>query len=206
MYDLQRLRTALQGDLPGHDRFLRLSGYRRPDIEEARAQEPPPRESAVMIALFPQDGRLHTLLMLRPTYDGVHSGQVGFPGGKHEPGDASLEHTARREFMEETGSRAVLEVIGRLTPMYIPPSRLVVTPFIGTTADIGPLAPEPYEVAALIPTPLERLLGDDVKLGQQYVHVMGGRLKVPYFDVQGHAVWGATAMMIAELRTLWGAS
>lgn len=201
--DLARLRSALKGPLPGHDRFLELSGYKRPDLERARAMDPPPRESAVLALIYPREQVLHTLLMLRPTYPGVHSAQVGFPGGKQEPGDRSLEHTARREFKEETGADPQVEVLGSLTPIYIPPSGLLVTPFLGWTRDLGDLRPDPREVAALIETPLDGLLrGDIIKQRDQFVQLLGRTIKVPYFEVQGHVVWGATAMMIAELREL----
>ena len=126
---IEQLRGALQRPLPGHDGFLELSGYKRMDIERARQQDPPPRESAVLAMLFPKQGELHCLLMLRPEYDGVHSGQVAFPGGKREGSDTSLMHTALREFAEETGADTTgVDVLGALSPVYIPPSRMLVDP------------------------------------------------------------------------------
>lgn len=198
------LRLELRKPLPGHDGFLELSGYKRPDLEAARRQDPPPRESAVLALLYPKDGVPHILLMLRPTYDGVHSGQVAFPGGRREPGDASLEATALREFTEETGaSVGNVEVLGALSPVYIPPSRSLVTPYIGVVAQLGTVEPDPREVAQLIEAPLELLLRDDIlKHREQYIAIMGRAVEIPYFDVMGQVVWGATAMMIAELREL----
>ncbi|HRH69630.1 MAG TPA: CoA pyrophosphatase [Flavobacteriales bacterium] len=201
---IQHLRLVLQGSLPGHDAFLELSGYKRPDVERARQQDPPPRESAVLALLYPKSGELHCLLMLRPQYDGVHSGQVAFPGGKREPGDASLQHTALREFMEETGAdTSDVEVLGTLSTVYIPPSRMLVTPFVGYMERSGPWAPDPTEVARLIETPLSALLRDDIlKRRDQYIAIMGRTVEIPYFDVDGETVWGATALMIAELREI----
>ncbi|MBK6830772.1 MAG: CoA pyrophosphatase [Flavobacteriales bacterium] len=130
----RHLRAELGKPLPGHDGFLELSGYKRPDLDAARRQDPPPRESAVLALIYPKDDLPHILLMLRPTYEGVHSGQVAFPGGRREPDDASLHATALREFTEETGaSVANIEVLGVLSPVYIPPSRSLVTPYIGVT-------------------------------------------------------------------------
>jgi 8-oxo-dGTP pyrophosphatase MutT (NUDIX family) len=206
MDELVRLRTALRSPLPGHDAFVEVSGYKRPDMDQVLAMDPPPRESAVLIAVYPELGSYHTLLMLRPAYDGVHSGQVSFPGGRREPGDASLEATALREFSEETGSMAPVEVLGTLSPVFIPPSHSLVTPFVGFVPALGDLRPDPREVAELIHTPLQLLLEAELKYGEQYVQVMRARLKVPYFDVQGHVVWGATAMMVAELRALMGSA
>jgi len=201
---VQRIRTALSAPLPGHDGFMVFSGYPRPDVQSAMAQQPPPRESAVLVLLYPKDDVLHTLLMLRPTYDGVHSAQVGFPGGKRETGDETLMHTALREFGEETGAWDTrIEVLGPLSPVYIPPSRSLVTPYVGFAERLGTLMPDPREVELLIETPVDRLLEDEaLKRGSRLIRVLGSDRDVTYFDVQGHVVWGATAMMLAELREL----
>lgn len=201
---VERLRAQLTAPLPGHDRFLELSGYKRPDIERAMRLDPPPRESAVLALLYPKQDELHCLLMLRPQYEGVHSGQVSFPGGKREAADASIQHTALREFMEETGAETSgIDVLGALSPVYIPPSRMLVTPFVGYAERIGPWSPDPKEVARLLEVPLQFLLRNDIlKRREQFIQVMGGNVEIPYFDVQGEVVWGATALMIAELREL----
>jgi len=201
---MDRLRRALQAPLPGHDAFLRFSGYPRPRIEDVLAQDPPPRESAVLALLYPRGDRPHTLLMRRPTYPGVHSGQVSFPGGRREPSDPDLAHTALREFMEETGAHGTpVELIGPLSPVYIPPSRSLVTPYVGIAEHLGDLAPDPHEVDHLIEAPLDLILHPEVmKRGPQYIRSLGHARDIAYFDVEGHVVWGATAMMLAELREL----
>jgi 8-oxo-dGTP pyrophosphatase MutT (NUDIX family) len=199
-----RLQRSFTQELPGHDAFLRMSGYPRPDLDAVRRMDPPPRESAVLAMLYERAGQAHVLLMLRPEYDGVHSGQIAFPGGRREPEDPDLLHTALREFREETGSMpAGLLHLGSLSPVYIPPSRSLVTPFVAAVDELGPLSPDPREVAALIEAPVALLLRDDIlRTGDRHVQVMGRTMQVPYFDVHGHMVWGATAMMIAELRAL----
>lgn len=199
-----RLRSAFAGPLPGHDGFLELSGYKRPDLEAARRSQPPPRESAVLVLIYPKDNRAHTLLMQRPDYEGVHGGQVSFPGGRWEEGDADLRATATREFAEEVGaSAAEAEVLGALTPVYIPPSRSLVTPYVAIAQRMGPFAPDPREVAELIEAPLALLLDATIlKQREQHIAIMGRSVTIPYFDVRGRVVWGATAMMIAELREL----
>ncbi len=201
---LENLRVALSGPLAGHEELLALSGYSRLDIERARALDPAPRESAVLALLYPKESTLHCLLMVRPIYDGVHSGQVAFPGGKREPGDPSLKETALREFHEETGADPKeVEVLGALTPVYIPPSRMIVTPFVGFVEEIGPWQPDPLEVARLIEAPLVELLRDDIlKKRDQYIEIMGRTVEIPYFEVNGEVVWGATALMLSELREL----
>lgn len=201
---LERLRTGLGGTLPGHDRFLELSGYKRPDLERARQLDPPPRESAVLALLYPKQEVLHLLLMVRPTYDGVHSGQISFPGGKREPADPDLAYTALREFGEETGAEThSIELLGELSSIYIPPSRTLVTPYVGHATNIGPWKPDTKEVAKLLEVPLMDVLRNDIlKRREQFIQVMGRSVEIPYFDLQGEVVWGATAMMIAELREL----
>jgi len=201
---VEKLREAWNSPLPGHEAFMMFSGYKRPDIEAVMAQQPPPRESAVLALLYPKDDVLHTLLMLRPTYDGVHSGQVAFPGGRREPEDVDLERTALREFGEETGAWDTrIEILGPLSPVYIPPSRSLVTPFVAFAENLGTLSPDPHEVQLLIEAPVSRLLEKDVmKRGPLHVPALGRTTEVAYFDVEGHVVWGATAMMIAELREL----
>lgn len=203
---LEGLRRVLSEPLPGHDRFMAMSGYERPDVEEALKREPAPRESAVLAMLYPREGMLHTLLMVRPEYDGVHSGQVSFPGGKREEHDADLQATALREFGEETGARPdQVHVLGAMSRVYIPPSRMLVTPFLAYTPSLGVLRPDPEEVAALVEAPLREVLREDIlRFRMQELGAGGIRMRVPYFDIRGQVVWGATAMMIAELRELFG--
>jgi 8-oxo-dGTP pyrophosphatase MutT (NUDIX family) len=200
----RRLRHSLSGPLPGHDAFLELSGYKRPDLEAARRADPPPRMSAVLALMYEKQSVAHALLMLRPEYAGVHSGQVSFPGGRQEEDDADLVATALREFSEETGAASAgIEVLGALTPVYIPPSRSLVTPYIGIAQQAGPFAPDPREVAELIEAPLALLLRDDIlKRREQHIAILGRSVEIPYFDVQGRVVWGATAMMLAEMREM----
>ncbi len=201
---VKRLQGAFGEGLPGHDDLLRMSGHPRSDREAVRSMQPAPRESAVLALIYPRQEQAHVLLMLRPEYDGVHSGQVAFPGGHREPDDTDLLHTAIREFREETGApTAAMQHLGSLTPVYIPPSNSLVTPFVAAADELGVLSPDPREVAALIEAPLALLLRDDtLRMGDRHVHAMGRVLRVPYFDVKGHMVWGATALMIGELRAL----
>lgn len=201
-----QLRHALSGPRPGLTAFMALSGYPRPSLEAALAQKPAPRESAVLILLHPVAGQDHTLLMRRPVYAGVHSGQIAFPGGKREQDDADLHATALREFHEETGAdTSGFEVIGDLSRIHIPPSSTIVTPVVAWCDRLGPLQPDPREVDLLMDVPLADLLRDDI-LHQKPIRMGldGQEHLAAYWEVQGQTVWGATALMIAELRTLLG--
>lgn len=175
-------------------------------MEAALGLQPPPRESAVLILVYPLNGIDHTLLMRRPVYKGVHSGQIGFPGGKREPSDRSLQDTALREFREETGATTVeFQVVGKLSQVYIPPSRTVVTPMVAWAPALGAVHPDPHEVAALLDVPVDDLLRDDILRRKSIPMGIGGMERMAaYWQVQGQVVWGATALMIAELRAILG--
>lgn len=190
--------------MPGQEAFAALSGYPRPSVEAALALDPPPRESAVLVLIHPAHGVDHTLLMQRPVYEGVHSGQIGFPGGKRESGDRDLHATALREFTEETGAdTSAFLIVGELSRIHIPPSRTLVTPVVAWCAEMGPLRPDPREVESLLDVPLAELMRDDIlKQRSMLLGSPGQEFNVAYWDVLGKVVWGATAMMIAELRAV----
>jgi len=201
---LGKLRTGLQGPLPSHDGFLEQAGYKRADLDASLEEDTAPRESAVLALIYPRPAGLFTLLMLRPEYDGVHAGQVSFPGGRREAKDTDLRATALREFREETGiGTQGIEHLGALSRVYIPPSRSLVSPFVAYSPELGPARPDPREVQALIEAPLADLLKEDViQHRDQFIPIAGRVARVPYFELAGHVVWGATAMMLWEIREL----
>lgn len=198
------LRDALARDLPGHEGFLAMAGWRTEAIEEARRRDGTPRESAVLVLLHPAENTVRTTLIVRPHYEGVHSGQVAFPGGRREAGDKDMQATALRETEEEIGvpGRSV-EVIGTLSTLYIPPSRSLVTPHVGWLAAPPTYTPDAHEVAEVFEVPLEELM-DPAALGrtQRYIQIVDSHTSVPCFKLRGHEVWGATAMILWELREL----
>ncbi|MCB9194239.1 MAG: CoA pyrophosphatase [Flavobacteriales bacterium] len=200
----QRLANALRGPLPGHDAFLAHAGYSRSELQRMFESTGRPRESAVLALIYDRDDAPHILLMLRSDGGGVHAGQVSFPGGRREPGDPDLRSTALREYREEIGAPTDgIEVLGALSQVFIPPSRSLVTPFVAVRSTLGPTAPQVSEVRALIEAPLTELMApESLRMGERYVQVLDRSTHVPGFEVQGHLVWGATAMMIAELREL----
>lgn len=166
------------------------------------AQNPNPRLSAVMILLYPDNGTTHTALILRSTYNGTHSAQVSFPGGKMDETDLDLETTAKRELFEEVGiPEEDIEILGHLNDVYIPPSGFLVKPFIGYLNYTPSFSIDPREVAELIEAPLITFLDDSImEQGEVQRAKNGMKIIAPYFNVKGHKVWGATAVMLYELK------
>lgn len=201
---LDQLQELLAGPLPGHAGFLALSGWRTQAIEEARNRDAAPKQSAVMVLLHERDGQLHTTLIQRPEYDGVHSGQVAFPGGRREPDDIDLWATAQREMHEEIGVPGNgLRLLGRLSELYIPPSRSLVSPHVAYLGSAPSYTPDDREVAAVFDVALSDLLAPEaLGTAQRYVHVVEVKAEVACFRLAGREVWGATAMMLWELREL----
>ena len=166
-----------------------------------RTPPPAPREAGVLILLYPCDGQLYFPLTRRTDTVESHKGQVSLPGGARE-GDESLQATALRETCEELNvCPDTWNVLGRLTPLYIPPSGFRISPFISYTPARPAFTPDPIEVAELIETPLALLLEPSTVVREEWT-LRGTLVEVPFFHVAGHQVWGATAMVLSELVTL----
>ena len=153
--------------------------------------------------LYPIKNSIYTLLIQRPLYDGVHSGQVAFPGGRFEESDINLKTTALREAYEEVGIPIKeVEIIGQLTDLYIPPSNFLVTPFIGYVNLQPDFILEKKEVEKIIPVDLFSLNDIGIKFEKIITHSSGNNIKTPFYDIDGLTVWGATAMIISELNVI----
>jgi 8-oxo-dGTP pyrophosphatase MutT (NUDIX family) len=188
--------------LPGRDAQAEMAP--RP-IDESRFNENPKypaRPGGVMVLLYPKQGELYLPLMKRPSYDGAHSGQVSFPGGKVEKEDKDLVDTALRETEEEIGvKRHEISVIGQLTELFIIASNFKVLPSLGLM-DYSPVfKPDPYEVESVLEVPFEQL-NDISRQGIQEMKFGKYTIQSPYFEIEGHKVWGATAMMLSELKAI----
>lgn len=162
------------------------------------------REAAVLALLYPcKKDHINLALILRKTYKGVHSNQVGFPGGKYEDSDGSLEYTALRETEEEVGiSRSKIEVISALTKVYIPPSNYMVYPYLGFCKYHLNFQIQESEVEKMIEIPLEFLLDDKAEIKSTQLTATNKILQVPAFHLGDYDVWGATAMILSELKDL----
>ena len=199
------LRTGLQPDrLPGAEAHLNLAHpLRRFDVPAGIT----PRQAGVLLLLYPTpEGQVRFPLIQRTSFNEAdrHRGQIGLPGGRLEPDDPSLEHTALREAEEEVGVRAgEVQVLGRLTTLYIPVSNYLVQPVVGYTTRRPHWQLQESEVERLIEAPLEQLFAHDA-VG--YHDVPFGRdlrlRRVPHLRLEGEQVWGATAMMLSEFRSV----
>lgn len=200
---IKELNLRLLEPLPGQEAHLPLSSLRRiremfknQDISKAK-------KSAVLILFYLDDNRdIMTILIQRPTYNGVHSGQIAFPGGKFEEYDADLIQTALRESREEVGiDPENVTVLGSLTELYIPPSQLTLLPVVGYQQGQPKIVTDPNEVAGVITISIKEIL-DPLSIQQKRVSVGSWSDMVPCFYIRGNVIWGATAMILNELKMI----
>lgn len=192
-------------ELPGEDFHFMMAPLERLKELKRRAYEMQSAKRAAVLCLFypAGSGETHFILILRKTYKGVHSDQVGFPGGKVEEVDRDLEATALRETHEEVGvSPSEVSVLKELTEVYIPPSNYFVRPYLGIAQQTPNFQAQFDEVAAMIEVPIKEFLDDSVRITQSLSTSYAKKIEVPAFELQGHVVWGATAMMLNEVREL----
>ncbi|WP_034059571.1 NUDIX hydrolase [Lacinutrix jangbogonensis] len=165
------------------------------------------KKSAVMALFYPNlEGETHMILILRKTYKGVHSAQIGFPGGKLEANETNKQ-AALRETEEEIGVKQnTIKVLKELTQLYIPPSNFYVKPFIGIVENTPGFLKQDAEVEALLEVNLDHFLNDKVITSKMVTTANGLKVSVPAYHLNGHLVWGATAMMLSEVKDLLKAS
>jgi len=189
--------------LPGLAAQNRMAGRVRPLPAEIPANA---RQSAVLALLFPLEEELN-LMLIKRTEDGTpHSGQISFPGGRQDPEDNSLQVTALRETFEEVGiPSAAIEVLGSLTPLYIPVSNSNVHPFAGYMHSITETRINEAEVQYILEVPVRELFKPRRKTIKEirpsaFPDIV---IKAPAYELDNkHVIWGATAMIIAELEEL----
>lgn len=181
-------------DLPGLSAQAKMAPPLRKQLQESHNKAY--RESAVLIILFPDYKKNYQIVFIeRSSYNGVHSAQIGFPGGKKEQTDSSLLQTAIRETHEELALRVnESQLLIALSPLKIPVSSFIVHPFVVQFDHEIVVTPDPREVAAVHIVDLEELLHSETK----YAQMITGH--TPYLDVNNQRLWGASAMIFSELR------
>lgn len=203
--DLQNhLKRCFEKSLPGLDAHMSIAPiHRKAEIQDVELKRNAVR-SSVMILFYEKENEPYLVFIRRPHYNGVHSGQISFPGGRWEKTDKSLYHTALRESREEIGINTnKVKYSGKLTDLYIPPSNFIVSPYVGTYDGEGKFEPDPVEVAEIIEVPFGFLL-ETSSLKQVDIIVRGVEsLSTPAFVFKENIIWGATAMILNELIVLW---
>jgi 8-oxo-dGTP pyrophosphatase MutT (NUDIX family) len=201
---IQKLKDQMEQPLPGEVAQLKMAPAQRlAYMEYFNAGLKDSNQSAVLICLYPHLNSIYTVLMLRPSEQGAHSDQVSFPGGKFEDGDGSLEATALREAQEEVGIEpSSLVMIGKLTPVYIPVSNYLVHPFIAASFIRPDFSMNTREVKQIIETEITPFLNEAIKSHGIFNSGLRVEIEAPFYEIQKHKIWGATAMILSELETI----
>lgn len=189
-------------NLPGEDAHnIMVPTERLKMMKSLNFDEIKPKNAGVMMLFYPKAGQTHLVLIVRNSYEGVHSSQIAFPGGKYEKEDADFEQTALRETYEEIGvGPDKIHVVKAFTHLYIPPSNFMVYPFLGICTDEITFYPDSHEVAAIIELPLTAFLSESIVVNAKINTSYAKSIEVPVFKIDEHIVWGATAMMLSELK------
>ncbi|MBE4948190.1 NUDIX hydrolase [Chryseobacterium culicis] len=160
------------------------------------------RRSAVLMLLYPINNDIYFPLIVRNSYDGFHSNEVGFPGGRFEISDENLIRTALRETQEEIGVNSdEVKILGTLTEIYIGPSDFNVLPVVGFLPHRPNFKPDSREVQQIFELKLEYFSDPNI-MGCSEISIPGDLVTTPNYDVNGHKVWGATAKIIIELLSV----
>ena len=201
---IDNLKQQLVKPLPDESIRYRMAPSYRPRLTQEQVKGLNPRISAVLILLYEKGGLLQTVFIRRTAYDGVHSAQISFPGGKRDEMDSDLVVTALREANEELGVLPErVEVLGQLNELYIPPSNFLVYPSIGYTKQAPDFIANEYEVEEVIEIPLSFFLNADNINHQTEIELQNGvKVKVPAFIYKGNVIWGATAILLSEFSYL----
>ncbi len=205
---IDEVRRACQCSPPGLEAQARMAPPYRSDMIRQMLNPPACRQAGVLVLLYPHQGQLHFPLTKRPDSVEFHKGQISLPGGSQESGE-SLAQTALREAKEEIGiDPAAIEVMGELSMMYVPPSNFCIFPFVGYAPRRPEFRLEALEVAELIEAPLDTLLDPATARVEEW-EIRGQVWPIPFYQFGPHKVWGATAMVLAELVAIltqshWG--
>ena len=194
------LSEALKDELPGDLAHDEMSPPKR--LKNKRPPATGYKEAAVAVVIGLHQEELHFSVIQRPTYDGAHSGQIAFPGGKKDPSDAHLVETACRECFEEIGlALDAVYHVGKLSPVYIPVSGFELQPFVYVIDAFPSLIPDEREVEEIYFLPLIKLLDEGNKGLITIEHQPSNTVfDAPCFHFGSVQIWGATAIVLNELK------
>lgn len=184
-------------EFPASNAHMEMTPYKK----DLAIKSELPKLSAVMVLVYEKEAQSEILLLKRADYQGVHSAQVSFPGGKKDESDSDLLNTACRELEEETGIQSQnIEVIGELSPMFIPPSNFMVHPFIAFCEKLPEIILNERESQYHFGIQVKDLLSDEFLLATDITTSYGKMKNVPYFSLNNEIIWGATAAILNELK------
>ncbi|CAN5320232.1 CoA pyrophosphatase [soil metagenome] len=199
---IAKLSDRLRKELPGALAHEPLRAISLGDIRPSFTHKDPPRPGAVVILLYEEDGKLYFPLTQRAEYAGAHSGQISLPGGKSEDGE-TIDQTGLRETWEEIGIEpGKVEVLGKLSDFFVIPSNFMVTPIVGYHRGVPSFVPDPFEVAKILRGSVEDMSHEDAIQVKEIMAASIFRMQAPHFLIEGQVVWGATAMILNEFRTV----
>ena len=189
--------------LGGIDAQFKLAPKKRSKYTEEFIQSKNQKKAAVLVLFYPdKNNETNFLLTQRADYNGTHASQISFPGGKFEKHDISLEKTALRETYEEVGVETNhISIFKQMTDVYIPPSNFIVTPYL-SSIDFKPNFVINHEVAALIHVSMTDFLDEKNVTTQVLSTSYAKNMIVPCYKLNNYVVWGATAMMLSEIKEL----
>jgi 8-oxo-dGTP pyrophosphatase MutT (NUDIX family) len=201
---LQFVPKLISAELPALKAHLKMAPLERlTQLQNQSIEKNDPRSAAVLMLCYPKNGATHLVLIVRNSYEGVHSAQIAFPGGKYENDDINFAATAIRETFEEVGvDPQKVELIKPFTQVYIPPSNFIVYPYLAICHEEIDFIPDPKEVADIIELPIATFLSDTIVIETELKTSYANSVMVPAFQIKHHTIWGATAMMLSELKDL----
>ena len=198
--NLDRVRAALTlTDFDGIMAQGRMAPIPR-SMRRSEKRNGNPRQASVLLLLFPGAEGLSFVLTRRSENEhDVHSGQISFPGGSREPGESNIQNALRETYEELGVAMQEIEILGSLSDLYIRPSDFEVHPLVGYVPYLPTWRPCPTEVAEALVCPVSWLLEEERHVVEDWDY-NGFRMRVPWYNVRGHKVWGATAMMLSEFE------
>jgi 8-oxo-dGTP pyrophosphatase MutT (NUDIX family) len=197
----QDLKHKLSKPLPGIRSHLKMAPeHRAEQLTSYHEGIKHAKKSAVLMLFYNESDESKMIVIRRSNYVGVHAGQIAFPGGRYEDEDINVQTTALREIHEEIGiPEDKIEIVGRLSDIYVPPSNFLISVFVGYLDEKPMYKIEEREVDEVIEVPFGDFFKPNlIKEKEFFVSSLNASSIAPYFDVSNAEIWGASAMVISE--------